>query len=428
MNYDKTIKWLYNFEKHGIKLGLERIRYICEKLDNPQKNYEIIHVGGTNGKGSVCRFISSILVSQGYKVGVYTSPHIQRFSERFLINDVEINKTEITALVEKIKPIIEEMTKQGNIPTFFEIVTAMAFQYFYDKKVDYAVVEVGLGGRFDATNVINPLVSVITNVTLEHQDRLGKTIKDISFEKAGIIKENIPVVTAAENIALDVIKKIAYEKNSALTFVDKSSWEKTGGNLNLQKFTIHGKIKDYSVKTCLPGIFQGENIALSLMCIEAMQMKGVYISDENIKEGVENTVNPGRMEITGFEPIILLDGAHNIAGIQMLKNTVLKDFVYDKLILVIGILSDKNVKEMVEIIKPIADTVIVTKSSNIRASDPETLKEFFKPKNVTVTTSVSEAVEYAKKTAKKQDIIVITGSLFTVGEARDYLVKKHEKC
>lgn len=423
MRYDEAISWLYSFEKHGIKLDLERIKFICEKLGNPQNNYKNVHVGGTNGKGSVCKFIGSILNSAGYTVGVYTSPHIQRFSERFIVENDEISEIEIVLLVEKIKPIVEEMIKNESIPTFFEITTAMAFGYFYDKKVDYAVIEVGLGGRFDATNIITPLVNVITNVTLEHQDRLGKTIKDIAFEKAGIIKENIPVVTAAENIALAVIKKIAYEKNSSLTVVDKSSWEKTGGNINLQNFTIHGKIKDYSVKTRLPGIFQGENIALSLMCIEAMQMKGVYISDESIKEGVENTINPGRMEIIGFEPVILLDGAHNIAGMEALKNTILKDFVYDKLILVVGILSDKNVKEMVDIITSVADIVIVTKSSNIRASDPETLKEYFKPKESTAKNSVSEALEYAKKIAKKQDMIVVTGSLFTVGEARDYLVK-----
>jgi len=428
MKYNEAIAWLYSFEKYGIKLGLERIDFICEKLRNPQNNYKIVHVGGTNGKGSACKFISSILNSAGYTVGVYTSPHIQRFSERFVIDNDEISEIEIVFLVEKVKPIVEEMIKNNNIPTFFEITTAIAFEYFYDKKVDYAVIEVGLGGRFDATNIVNPMVSVITNVTLEHQDRLGKTVEEIAFEKAGIIKENTPVITAAENTALTIIKKNAYKKNASLTVVDKSSWEKTGGNLDWQNFIVHGKIKDYFVKTHLQGIFQGENLALSLMCIEALQMKGVYITDENIKEGVKNTTNPGRMEILGFEPVILIDGAHNIAGIQMLKKTIKKDFVYDKLILVIGILSDKNVKEMVEIINPVADTIIVTKSSNIRASNPKTLKEFFKPKTATTKNSILEAVEYAKKIAKKQDIIVITGSLFTVGEARDVLVCNLQKC
>ena len=428
MDYNEAINWLYSFEKFGIKLGLERIDFICKKLGNPQNKYKTIHVGGTNGKGSVCKFISSILTSAGYIVGIYTSPHIQRFSERYIINNNEISEIELVILIEKVKPIIEDMIKNNNTPTFFEITSAIAFKYFYDKKVDYAIIEVGLGGRFDATNIIKPLVNVITNVTIEHQDRLGKTVEEIAFEKAGIIKQYTPVITAAENTALTVIKKYAYKKNASLSVVDKRFWERTRGNLYWQNFIVHGKLKDYFVKTHMLGIFQGENLALSLMCVEVLQMKGVYISDKNIKEGVENTTNPGRMELVGFEPIILIDGAHNISGLKMLKNTIKKDFVYNKLILIIGILSDKNVKEMIEIISLVADKIIVTKSSNIRASDPKTLKEFFKPKNAAIKSSILEAVEYAKKIAKKQDIIVITGSLFTVGEARDVLYCNSQKC
>jgi dihydrofolate synthase/folylpolyglutamate synthase len=428
MKYNQAIEWLYSFEKYGIKLSLERIVFICEKLGNPQKNYDVIHVGGTNGKGSVCKYISSILTSAGYRVGLYTSPHIQHFSERFVIDNNEISEDEIVLLIEKVKSIVDEMIKSNNIPTFFEITTAMAFEYFFDKKVDYAVIEVGLGGRFDATNIINPIISVITNVTLEHQDRLGNTIDEISFEKAGIIKENNPVITAAEDTALNVIQKNAIQKNASLTVIDKSSWEKTGGNLNWQNFIVHGKIKDYFVKTSLQGIFQGENLALSLMCIEVLQMKGVYVTDEDIKKGVENTTNLGRMEILDFEPVILIDGAHNISGMNMLKTTIKKDFTYDKLILVIGILSDKNIKEMVKIISTVADKIIVTKSSNIRAAEPAKLKEFFKPKNSIIKNSVSEAVKYAKSIAKKQDIIVITGSLFTISEAREFLCNKLIKC
>ncbi|MCK5636678.1 MAG: bifunctional folylpolyglutamate synthase/dihydrofolate synthase, partial [Thermoplasmatales archaeon] len=197
MNYEETIEWLYSFEKFGIKLGLERITHICKKLGNPQKNYKVIHVGGTNGKGSVCRFLQSILTLNGYKVGVYTSPHLQRFTERFIIDNNEMLKGDVVKLIEKIKPIIDDMLKKENTPTFFEIVTAMAFLCFKDKNVDFAIVEVGLGGRFDATNIVEPIVSVITNVSLEHQDRLGDKIDDIAFEKAGIIKDNIPVITGA---------------------------------------------------------------------------------------------------------------------------------------------------------------------------------------------------------------------------------------
>jgi len=418
MNYNQAIDWLYSFQKYGIKLELDRIKFICKKLKNPQKNYAIIHIGGTNGKGSVCRFIGSILTCAGYKTGIYTSPHLQRFSERFLINDKEISEKKIIELVEKVKPIAKDMIKKDDIPTFFEIVTAMAFEYFSDEKVEYAVIEVGLGGRYDATNVVDPLVSVITNVSLEHQKTLGKTIKEISREKAGIIKDNIPAITAAKDDALDVIKKYANKKNAPLQVIDKNHWE----TIDSQKFLINGSLNDYTVKTNMRGSFQGENIAIAIAAVESLEVNGVFITDESIAIGIEKTVNPGRMEIISSNPCILLDGAHNIAGMKILKETLNDDFEFDKLILVLGILSDKNIEEMLKIISPISDVIVVTKSKNDRACSPIRLKEMIKKSNVVVKDSISEAVEYAKETAKKQDLICITGSLFTVGEARDILL------
>jgi dihydrofolate synthase/folylpolyglutamate synthase len=265
-------------------------------------------------------------------------------------------------------------------------------------------------------------VSVITNVSLEHQDRLGETIGDISFEKSGIIKKNTPVVTAAKDDALDVVKKIAKEKNSPLTIVD-NNYKKVKGGINLQEFEINGSLKTYNVKTSSDGSFQGENIALSIATVEQLQINGIYFTDDAIIEGIVNTVNPGRMEIFSFEPLIILDGAHNIAGINALKKTLKEDFVYDKLILVIGILSDKNIKEMLEIITPISEVVIFTKSQNSRAEDPKKLKEIINEKEVIVKDRIPNAIDYAKEIASKKDMICITGSLFTVGEARDYLQK-----
>ena len=422
MNYEENIEWLYSFEKFGIKLGLERITHICKKLRDPQKNYKVIHVGGTNGKGSVCRFLQSILTLNGYKVGVYTSPHLQRFTERFIIDNNEMLKGDVVKLIEKIKLIIDDMLKKENTPTFFEIVTAMAFLCFKDKNVDFAIVEVGLGGRFDATNIVEPIVSVITNVSLEHQDRLGDKIDDIAFEKAGIIKDNIPVITGASGKSLDVINKIAKERKSPVTTVDDGFWEKLQGGPDWQEFLVNGSLKDYHLKTSMAGKFQGENITLTIATIENLQVNGVYITDESITEGIEKTTNPGRMEIVSFEPSILLDGAHNIAGIKNLKNTLEEDFVYEKLILIIGILSDKNIQEMLDIITPIADVIVVTKSHNKRACNPSKLKEMI-DKEVIEKDEISDAIEYAKKIANKQDLICITGSLFTVGEAKDHLQK-----
>ena len=431
MNYDETITWLYSFEKFGIKLGLDRIKFLCEKLKDPQNSYKIIHVGGTNGKGSVCKFLQSILTTSGYKTGVYTSPHIQRFSERIIIDNKEISNSDVVLHVKKIKPIVDQMIKKGDTPTFFEIVTAIAFLYFKDKKVDFAVIEVGLGGRFDATNVVEPLVSVITNVTLEHQDILGLKIEEIAFEKAGIIKNKIPIISASKDIALNVIKKVADEKDASITIIDVRSWKRTKNEVDWQEFLINGTLKEYSVKTSLLGEYQGENIALAIATIEKLQMSGIYVTDEAISLGIEKAVNPGRMEIVGFNPLIILDGAHNIAGISALKKTVENDFVFNKLILVLGILSDKKVKEMLEIIIPIGDIIVTTKSQNKRAAEPSTLMEFTEKLNfknkVIVKNNVIDAIKYALSIAKKDDIICITGSLFTVGEARDYLIKKINK-
>lgn len=423
MNYKESINWLYSFDKFGIKLGLERITYICKKLNNPHKKLKIIHVGGTNGKGSVCKFLQSILTLNGYCIGVYTSPHLIRFSERFTIDDKEISNSDIVLLVKKIKPIIDEMIKKNNTPTFFEIVTAMAFEYFKLKEVDYAIVEVGLGGRFDATNIVNPIVTVITNISLEHQDRLGEKIEDIAFEKAGIIKKGIPVITAASGKALDIIKKRADEKKSSITIIDKHSYIIQSGGIDWQQYLIICSLMEYYVKVNIAGNFQGENLALTIATIEILQINGIYISDESIIEGIEKTKYPGRMEIIGFEPIILLDGAHNIEGIKLLKDTIKDNFIFEKLILIIGILSDKNVLQMLDIITYISDTVILTKSKNKRASDPQKLKEQVDCKNVIVKDEIPEAIKYAKKIASKQDLILITGSLFTVGEAKEHLQK-----
>lgn len=427
MNYEESIIWISSFEKYGMKLGLDRISYICKKLGNPQNNYKIIHVGGTNGKGSVCKFLGSILSFSGFKVGIYISPHLQRFSERFVINNKEISKSDISSLVEKIKPIVEDMNRNGDNPTYFEILTAMAFQYFNDQKVEFAVIEVGLGGRFDATNIVQPILTIITNVSLEHQVELGKSLEKIAYEKAGIIKKDIPVITASKKEALNIVKNRCKETNSNLIIIDNKKWKR----LNDQEFIIKGFLKDYKIKPNIKGFFQGENIALSIFAIENLHMNGVFIPDENIIEGIKIAENPGRMEIISNDPFILLDGAHNISGISALKKTIKTDFTYDKIILIIGILSDKNIEEMLEIIIPLADTIITTKSDNKRAIEPIILKEKIKKinqiKNVTSINQIQKAIDYAKDLAKKDDLILISGSLFTVGNAREYLLKNKEK-
>lgn len=422
MNFDECIRWLYSFQKFGVKLGLGRIKHLCEELGNPQDAYQIIHVAGTNGKGSVCKYIGSILTNSGYKVGVYTSPHLQRFSERFVIDDVEISNDDIISLVEKIKPIVEQMRKKGDNPTFFEVVTAMAFLYFKEQNVDYAIIEVGLGGKFDATNIVNPLLSVITNVSLEHQDTLGSSVKGIAEQKAGIIKEAVPVITAGKSDALDVIKKVANNKDSSLTVVDSKSWQKLGS----KRFLIQGSLNDYTIQTSLRGNFQAENIAVAIATVEHLEMNGVFIPDTAISLGVQQASNAGRMEIVADKPFILLDGAHNISAMKVLKESLENDFEFEKLILVLGILSDKNIEEMLKIISPIAGLIVVTESKNDRAAKAVDLKrllgEIGYKNEIVIKNEIDEAILFAKSSAKKDDLICITGSLFTVGEAREIIL------
>jgi len=423
MNFGEALKWLYGFQKLGIQLGLKRIQHLMNELGNPHNDMKIVHVAGTNGKGSVCRLIESILQEGGYSVGMYLSPHLQRFSERVTINNQEISEDNVASLVNAIKPIVDEMIKEGNTPTFFELVTAMAFQYFHNKNVDFAVIEVGLGGRYDATNIVDPLITIITNVSLEHEKILGKKVKDIAGEKAGIIKKGVPVVTAATGDALSVVKEKAADNNASLEIVDSKRWKRIHGSMTGQEFLIKGSLTEHHVNTPLLGQYQGENITLATATIEQLQMNGMYLTDDAIIKGIEKTVNPGRMEIVGTKPTVLLDGAHNIVGIELLKKTLEEDFVYEKLILVLGILSDKNIQEMLDIITPLADTVIVTKSHNKRACNPSKLKELIGEKEVVVKDEISDAIDHGKKIAKKQDLICITGSLFTVGEVKGLLVK-----
>jgi dihydrofolate synthase/folylpolyglutamate synthase len=425
MNYKESINWLYSFKSHGSKLELERISHLLSRLGNPQNNYKTIHVTGTNGKGSVCNYIFSVLNKAGFKTGIYISPHLQRFSERIVVNDNEISNKDVANLILQIKPFVEDMQKENNSPTFFEIVTTMAFQHFHNQNVDFAVIEVGLDGRFDATNVINPMVSVITNISLEHTKNLGENVESIAFEKAGIIKEKTQIITAAKNPSLAVIKKVAKEKKSTIKTIDDSYWKRTFQSDDYQEFQINGLIKEYKVKTSLLGLYQGENIALAIITLEILQMRGVYLTDANIKEGIYQSFNPGRMEIYSKYPTIILDGAHNPAGAEMLRKTIENDFHYKKLITVVGILEDKDINSMLKHIVSFSDIIIITKSKNMRACDPNLIKEKIKDlgfsKNIIIKDTILSALDYARSVATKEDVICITGSLYTVGEARNYL-------
>lgn len=423
-------QWLYSFDKYGWKFGLDRVTLLLKHLDNPHQDLHCVHVAGTNGKGSVCQYIASVLQEAGYKVGVYISPHLQWFNERIVINCIPISPEEIDAYVDLVKPVVDKMIAEGEPPTFFEIATAIAFLYFRDKRVDYAVVEVGLGGRFDATNVITPLVSVITNIALEHTDILGDTTEKIAMEKAGIIKDHVPVVTAASEAALSVIRTTAMNHAAPLILVPESQWTRVSHSTSAQEFRIQGNLREYTLSTQLLGLYQGQNMAVAVAALEQLQLQGVFIPDQAFSDGIEEAFNPGRMEIVSEEPVIILDGAHNPHGMAMLRRTLEEDFPKKRIILVAGICQDKDVSSMLEIIVPIASQVILTKSSNPRACATTRLldlaKRLAQGREITVCESIPMALGTAMHAAGEKDVICVTGSLFTVGEARTYLFEEAE--
>jgi folylpolyglutamate synthase/dihydrofolate synthase len=397
----KDIDWLFSLRRFGINLGLERIKKLLERMEHPEKKYDLIHIGGTNGKGSVCTFIGSILSESGYKTGVYTSPSL-KIEERFVIDGKNISREDLLEIIGEIRHHAEELGA-----TFFEVTTAIALRYFQLERVDFAVLEVGLGGRFDATNAVKPIVSVITNVFKDHTDILGDEISDIAFEKAGIIKEGVPVITGCAEDALGVIRDVSNERGSEVRL--RKGFKRLYFGKEFQIFEIDG----YKLKTGLLGEYQGENLSLALGVADYLKEMGYTIKEEAVARGVEEAKINGRLE---FIEDILLDGAHNRRGIEVLFKT-LREFNYERLILILGILADKDINGMISEIR--ADVVITTRSKNPRSADPEKIAEKFKGcEKVFITRDIKEAMGLAKDIASKGDLICVTGSLYLVGEAR----------
>src|SRR3989338_5534349 len=374
MNYEEMLDWLYGLRRFGIKPGFERISEAMEKLGNPQDKLKVIHVTGTNGKGSVCAMLESILRKNGCRVGMFTSPHLVDFRERLQVNRELICKEEVMRIVNKIKGTGVELT-------FFELTTAMAFLYFYEQKVDYAVIEVGMGGRLDATNICKPVSTVITSISLDHTQWLGDTLDKIIREKAGIIKEKAPLFTCVDS---NIIRNVCTEKNSPLFLVK----DKANTNMN--------------------GFFQRSNADLAAAVANYMK-----IPNGVIQNGLLSVNWPARLEF--IEKNILLDCAHNPEGIEKLTEFV-NTLNYDKLIVIFGVMKDKNYQEMLS--KFPNCKIILTKPKIDRSADPVDLKNFCN--DAVVIEDVGVAYEQAKKIANKNDLIVICGSCYLAGELLAY--------
>lgn len=434
MTYQESLDYLNSFIDHEQKSAydyasfkLDRMIRLVKALGDPQTAVRSIHVAGTKGKGSTSAIIQSILKSSGLKVGLYTSPHLVSFRERIRINDTLISEENVGVLLDQVKEAVDTMREDR--PTFFEVYTALAFLYFKKKKADIAVYEVGLGGRLDATNVIEPLVSVITPISYEHTDILGAALGEIAGEKAGIIKEGSVCVSAPqEKEALLVIEAKCEEKESGLILAGREiRFEELKATDEREVFNVaglFGQYKDLHMK--LLGAHQVVNAAVAIGAVEALRFSGMTISPEAIRKGIEEAEWPGRLELIKGSPRFLLDGAQNQASAHALALAVKRQFKYRKLILILGVSKDKGIKGILKELVPIADAIILTKSKIAeRAMDPAMIRGLITPKDkdVTVTERTEDALTHAKRKALPQDLVLVTGSLFIVGEARAAILK-----
>ncbi len=424
MNYEEAMEYIKKIGNFGSNYGLERTERLLDILGNPHKKIKCIHVAGTNGKGSTTSIITSILMEEGFKVGMYTSPYLEEFEERIQINRENIKKEELAFYMKDVKKAVDEVINEGySHPTEFEIITCLMFLYFYVKKVDYAVIEVGLGGRLDSTNVIKPLVSVIASISLDHTNILGNSLKEIAMEKGGIIKENTPLVLyPQEKEALYELKIIAEEKNAKVYEVKKDD----GELLDIikerdyyQKIKIKGELDIYYLNLKLLGEHQILNCALAVKTVEVLsKLEGFKIN--NLKKGVENAKWKGRLEVLNKKPTVVIDGAHNIQGIKSLTRNVTKYFKYNNLYLLIGILADKQVEEMINEIAPLSKKIIALTPNSDRAELSSELKKEIEKVNNNVESfeSYEDAFKSILKLAKEDDLILVTGSLYMIGEMR----------
>ncbi|MBI5344109.1 MAG: bifunctional folylpolyglutamate synthase/dihydrofolate synthase [Deltaproteobacteria bacterium] len=420
-SYSKTLRYLYGLQRLGIRPGLVRIKKLLSRLGNPQNACASIHVAGTNGKGSTAAMLEAMLTEAGLKAGLYTSPHLVRFTERIRISGKEISGRDAARTAASVRRAAEET---GLSPTLFEFTTALCFEYFRDAGVDIAVIETGMGGRLDATNVISPLVSVITSVGLDHTEHLGESIGDIAREKAGIIKRGGAAVLGEEDPAAVKAVKAAAERADAEFRRLGYDFRVTAGSKG--SFDYHGMGKDLKgLRLNLMGAHQRRNAACALASVELLGRRGFYITEAAVRRGLKRTLWPGRLEVVRRRPLCILDCAHNPDGARILKEALEGDFTFKRLILVAGIMADKDIDGIFRRLAPLSDAVIVTAPAGERAARPDLLAARLKPygKEVIVSSSVKAALRAAAEMAGDTDAVCVTGSIFTVGEAKRSLVQ-----
>ncbi|NLK37067.1 MAG: bifunctional folylpolyglutamate synthase/dihydrofolate synthase [Epulopiscium sp.] len=427
MQYNEAISYINQITPLGFRLGLERIQALLDAIGNPEKKLRCIHVAGTNGKGSACAMLKSILTEAGYRTAVYTSPHLEDYTERFEVNGVPITKEEFAQEVAYLIPFCKTLEEDvvGH-PTVFELLTAVAFHYFAAQQVDIVLLEVGLGGRFDATNVIEaPLLSLIMSIGMDHMDYLGNTIEEIASEKGGIIKENSPTVLYSQSdVVYNKIAEICKNKSSHLYYVKKNHIKVLKQDLSQTVFSVTNEFFSYpNITLSLLGTYQIENCCAVLLACHVLQSQGISITEKAILNGIKNACWNGRMELIQKNPTVIIDGAHNVDGIEMLVTSIIHYFSSKNITLLLGVLEDKEYNKMVQAILPYVKTIVLTEPHNERKLSVAQLEKELShwQGNVYKNPDIGQAYSLALQLTPPEDVLICCGSLYMIGKLRTYL-------
>ena len=435
MNYSQAEDYLNRFINYeqipGISFAqpgysLAHVEELLKRMGDPQLAARTIHIAGTKGKGSVAAMIAQVLSSSNYKTGLYISPHLLNLRERISIDGTLISEDEFAAAVAEVKPSIESMKRDTGFRqlTYFEALTVLAFAYFKRKRVDFQVLEVGLGGRLDATNVAWPIACIITSVSLDHTQILGNSLEEIAREQAGIIKPGCWVVLSPQpEEAGSVISDICNEKKAKVVKVGKDiTWHKIGHDLSHQSLVIEGRRHNYHVTIPLLGDFQLENAAAAVAALEILASAGLAISAADIAKGLARVKWPGRFQILQQHPTVLVDGAHNVASMKRLVSNIRAYFGHKRVLLVFGTSCDKDIPGIINELAPLSPQVVITQAAHSRAAPPSTLAAEFSKRGIEaeIGESIPQALSRALSKADRADLVCVTGSLFVVAEALDY--------